>query len=821
MMRDWLLITLAIVFAIVIVSPESFASRGDSYSLDLTNPQKKIFSGSLKLGGTNPQGNTISFTNYYMEMNGKPVLPVMGEFHYSRYPNKYWEEEILKCKAGGVNIIPTYVFWNLHEEEEGVFDWSGDKNLRRFVELCAKNKVWTIVRIGPFCHGEIRNGGLPDWLYGRPFEVRSNDEGYLYYVRRLYNEIGRQLKGLMFKDGGPVISVQLENEYQSSATLWALTYPDQPIEWTVADIEQIKALEGASSPSEKSAAIDAYGSLHIKTLKELAIEAGLTVPIYTATGWGGAAVIEDGTIPVTAAYPYPNWADIAASELYLFKDLQINPDYPPAKYKTERYPSFSSEMGGGMIIKYAHRPIVPPLSVEALVVRALGSGTNAIGYYMYHGGSSPVGKHSFMSDEVCGYPKISYDFQAPLGEFGQVKDSYRCLKTLHLFANEFGPILAPMVTVLPEGAEAIKPTDVTTLRYAARVKGNSGFLFLINFQDHVENKDIENIRFKLKLPREELSLPRKEGFTLKKEVSAILPFNMSLDGALLKYATCQLLTRINNEGQPHYFFYAPEGISPEFAIDRTTIKNVVVTSCQTDTSGSISYIMVRPGTNCLIELTKADGSKVKITTLTREQALNCWKTDLWGKQRVILSEATVMGHDEFVQLQQTANSKIDFSICPDVEGNLTSTSGEIQKKADGIFTNYQITLPKKDIPLEIKRVGKAKAVVKLPAGTMEGLNDIFLKVDYAGDTGMAFIDGKLATDHFFQGSPWWIGLKRFCPDVLEKGMYFYFRPIYKDAKYLVDLPAESVPDFSSGPVIEIRSIEAVGEYQAIISRSGL
>ena len=138
MARHWLLTLLATSFAVVMVSPGSYASRANSYSLDLTNPQKEIFSGHLKLGGSNPQGQTVSFTNYYMEMNGKPVLPVMGELHYSRYPRKYWEEEIRKCKAGGIDIIPTYVFWNLHEEEQGVFDWSGDRDLRRFVELCAK-----------------------------------------------------------------------------------------------------------------------------------------------------------------------------------------------------------------------------------------------------------------------------------------------------------------------------------------------------------------------------------------------------------------------------------------------------------------------------------------------------------------------------------------------------------------------------------------------------------------------------------------------------------------------------------------------------------
>jgi hypothetical protein len=797
MRRHSALIT--VIFVLLGVSVSAF---GKSYSLDLTHPDKEIFRGHLKMGGNNPQGDTISFTNYYMEVNGRPVLPVMGEFQYSRYPECYWEEAILKIKAGGVDIIPTYVFWSHHEEEEGIFDWSGNKNLRRFVELCAKNKVWTIVRIGPYCHGEVRNGALPDWLYGRPFRVRSNDEGYLYYVRRHYNQIGRQLEGLMFEDGGPIIGIQLENEYQHSSSPWELTYKEQPMERTL-----------SSDDPE-----------HMKMLKKLALDAGLVAPIYTATGWGGGVIIEDETLPVTSAYPWPFWTDLEPSVLFLFKDIHKNPDYPPAKYVTERYPSFCAEMGGGMVTTYNRRPIVPAEGLEALVTRSLGSGANGIGYYMYHGGSNPIGRHNFMNEHVC--PKISYDFQAPLGDFGQVRDSYRFLKILHLFLNEFGPILAPMVTVLPEGAEQIVPTDVNTLRYAGRVKGNCGFVFLINFQDHVECRDIEDIKLNLKLDKETISIPQENGFTLRKNTSVILPFNLSLNGVLVKYATAQALTKIENPAPDgsdiaHYFFYAPEGIRPEYALDRSTVRDIEIKDGKAVNDKDHIYITAQPGSGSLIKITGADGSKVSITTLTRRQALNCFKTTLWGKERLILSEALVLDRDEFIQLQQVGSPQMSLSIYPDVEGGLATSTGNIQQSEDGIFASYKITVPEKEIQLNVKPVGKDKAVVEMAPDAMEGLNDIFLKIDYVGDTGMAFIDGRLSTDNFYYGSPWWISLKQFVPDMLDKGMYFYFKPMYESAKYLIDLPAETIPDFSQGPVIELRSIEAIPQYQIVISRKQL
>ena len=814
MRRYFVLVAVVLVF-----SATSFEVFGETYKIDLREPGKEIYRGHLKLGGSNPQGESVSFTNYYMEMNGEPFLPVMGEFHYSRYAERDWEQEILKMKAGGMDIIPTYVFWSLHEEEEGVFDWSGDRNLRRFVELCAKNNVWTIVRVGPFCHGEIRNGGIPDWLYGRPFEVRSNDEEYFYYVKRLYNEIGRQLEGLFFKDGGPIIGVQLENEFQHSASPWALTYPGQPYEWTAAQHDKLKVLEGVGSKEGETSKADPYGELHMKTLKKLAIEAGLIAPLYTATGWGAGAIIENETIPVTSAYPYPNWADIEPSPLYLFKDLQKDPDYPPAKYHTERYPSFSSEMGAGMMVRYTRRPYVPTLSVEAMVVRALGCGANAIGYYMYHGGSTPQGKHSFMSDEAYGYPKISYDFQAPLGEFGQVRESYHSLKLLHLFVNEFGSELAPMVTVLPEGADSIKPTDIDTLRYSARVRGDSGFLFLNNFQDHVENHDIKGIRFELELPGGKLSMPRK-GFVLKKDVAVILPFNMSLGDVLLKYATAQLLTKVDSCEESHYFFFAPEGIGAEYAFDSGRISNINVSGGKVEKKGEITYVKSKAGTDSMIVVTGADGSVVKVTTLTREQALDSYKVKLWGKKHLVISDAMVLGRCEFLQLQQMGCPKISFSIHPDVEGGFASSAGDVEKSSDGIFSRYEIKLAEKDVGMEVERIGENKMVLSFPAEAMDGVNEVFLKIDYVGDTGMAFVDGRLATDNLYYSRPWWIGLKKYVPEVLEKGMYFYFKPLLPDANYIQDLLEGTVPDFSDGPVLEIKSVEAIPEYEVILSKGG-
>ena len=451
---------IAIIVTLLFCANHAFAAENQKIvRFDLRGAHAKPMEGHLDLGGKSANGESISFNSLYMQRNGRPVVPVIGEFHYVRYPEQYWDESLKKMRAGGITVVSTYVLWNIHEEDEGQFDWSGSRNLRQFTELCGKNGLDLIVRIGPFCHAEIRNGGLPDWLYAKPFNVRSNDPQYLRYVERLYEQVGKQLVGLLFKDGGPVIGIQLENEYLHSAAPWAFSYPGQPPEWTVADPNRDLVLEGAAA-KRKAEPHDEVGRKHMTTLKDLARKAGLDVPLYTATGWGNGAIVPDGSIPVTSAYPFPTWSPAAPSLLYLCADLHSHPDYSPVSYQPQRYPSFGAELGGGIMVTYTRRPSVSARSLEALIVRELGSGANAVGYYMYHGGATPRGKHSFFSDEAAGVPKISYDFQAPIGQYGQLAESYGYLKLIHMYLNDFGSRLAPMTTVLPIGTAQIKPTDV-------------------------------------------------------------------------------------------------------------------------------------------------------------------------------------------------------------------------------------------------------------------------------------------------------------------------------------------------------------------------
>lgn len=750
------------------------------YELDMPVKEKTIYSGHLKLGGSNPSGERIEVNSYYMSVGGKPVIPVMGEFHYSRYPECQWEEEILKMKAGGVTVIPTYVFWSIHEEKEGVFNWEGNRNLRKFLSLCQKHNVWTVVRIGPFCHGEIRNGGLPDWLFAKPLEIRSNDANYLKYVKRLYEEIGRQLEGLYYKDGGTIIGTQIENEHQHSAAPWGITYPGEPKDMTSATYDANITMIGVSVQDKKITTAD-LGNLHMKTLKKMAEEAGIQTPLYTATGWGNAAVIGEEAIPVTAAYTYPFWAKPGMSPFCMFKDIQKNPDYAPVRYDTEKYPSFCAEMGVGIQMIYTRRPIVTAKAAEALMVRTLGSGANGIGYYMYHGGSTPkMGPTAFFSDEPMGMPKISYDFQAPLGEFGLEHGSYRALRLLHLFLNDFSSQLAPMETVLPKGYERMTPDNRETLRYAARVRGKSGFVFMVNFQDHdTARVDQKDLCLRLKFADETLRIPSQGTFTLPKDESLILPFNFQMEDALLKYATAQLLLKLDDRGTDHYFFFVPEGIQPEFVFDKTTVAGK---HCYTPEAGLKSTFTVK--TSC--------GKRFKVTTLTREQALNACKIN--GK--LLITSSMVLPEAGRVRLLNMGDPVFRY-----VEYSSAKGFKEQMKEVPSVQPEYTF-----------RKVGSRRLAVRFSGKEYPQVNDYFLRLDYTGDVAMAFLKGELMLDHFYYGAPWQISLKRFQQELTDEELSFYIRPLRKNAPFLSDLPGEAVPDFSKGSVVRVDSVQVVPQY---------
>jgi len=306
-------------------------------------------SGYFKLGTTrNPAGHEISVDSRSLLFDGQPVFPVMGEMHYARVPEAEWRGELLKMKAGGVDIVATYVFWIHHEEVEGQWDWSGQRDLKKFLETCNDVGLKVIVRCGPWCHGEVRNGGFPDWVVAhKDWKLRSTDTNFLAAVKILYAQIAGQLQGEMWKDGGPVIGIQVDNEF-------------------------------GGSPN------------YLMALKKLAVEAGIDVPLYIKTGWPAmrTPVPLGELLPLFGAYPDGFWErglkpmDGSSWENYTFKttrtDTGVGNDTLGNRKEgdtagTEKYPHLTCEVGGGMPASYHRRMNYDPRDMEAVVLTQLGS----------------------------------------------------------------------------------------------------------------------------------------------------------------------------------------------------------------------------------------------------------------------------------------------------------------------------------------------------------------------------------------------------------------------------------------------------------------
>lgn len=774
----------------------------------------------LNMGGANPLGNTIAVNQHYLTLNGRPWVPVMGEFHFSRYPMESWEEELLKMKAGGISVVATYLFWIHHEEVEGQYNWSGACDIRRFVLLCKLHDLLVYPRIGPWAHGECRNGGFPDWLLQRcGSEVRQDSPVYLAHVLRYFKEIGRRLNRLLWKDGGPVIGIQLENE---------LTNNPQ----------------------------------HIQTLKGLAREAGFDVPLYTMTGWGPAEVPDGEVIPVFGGYPDAFWDrqvegwSRSSIRHYFYSSLRddntIGADLRPRaeigdlSYLSE-YPFGTCETGGGMQVSYHRRPRISADDIAALAMVKVGNGSNLQGYYMYHGGANPLGQHSTLQEsQASGYPNdlpvINYDFQAPIGQYGQVRESYHALRPLHLFLHDFGDRLAPLSPHLPASMPA-SVDDRKTLRWCLRSDGSQGFLFINNHQRIESLPDQLGIRFSVTLDGEKITLPSRP-VDIPSGLYTFWPLNFNLNGALLKYATAQPICQLSLEDGPCYVFASASGIASEFVFDEQSVIKIDAPSGQQERKNKLmSLTGLIPGPDCLIRLTCANGTSVSILLLDHILARQLYKLNVWGRERLFLCGESLYVDGSTLHVQST-DPEMVFSVYPAPRSVEGARGHGLTANCYGIFTRYRIPTPAVQIHIEVHhtqaggpcqtvRIGPAGVAqppedaafaaadilqVKFPLGGLDDVHEALLITDYVGDCARAYMGENLIDDHFYYGSSWEVGLGRFKPEILQKGLSLHFIPLLPDAP--IYFPPESLPEFGNvDDYLHVKSVTIKPVYDTTISAS--
>lgn len=624
------------------------------YTIDASHVNTTVRSGHLKMGNPGPAGKQLEVNNRYLTLNGKPIIPVMGEMHFSRVPQSRWRETILKMKACGVNIIATYAFWIHHEESEGQFDWTGNKDFRAFIQLCASEGLWVYPRIGPWSHGEVRNGGTPDWmLLKKNIQDRSNDPVYQYYADRWYGELAAQMKGLLYKDGGPVIGVQLENEYRRGKG----------------------------------------GEAHILWLKQTALKHGIDVPLYTVTGWGNASVPANEVLPLYGAYPDEPWASNLERSVGC-ENFRFTPFRDDSKIgngagnKAEQaadnntYPYFTCETGVGIENTEHRRLDIGALDGLTLITQKIGSGSNLPGYYMFAGGSNPVGLFSTLQEDKkeTGYynsnPVISYDFQAAIRESGALNASYYQVKKLHYFLNEFGNTLAPMQSAFPASDSG--------LSYVVRADEQSAYLFGINYcRNHVQ-APVKGVQFSIQLAHEKIVFPLRP-VTITDSSVFIWPLHFVMDGAVLQYATAQPLCHIGHQ----WVFIQDAVAAPELSFDAATVEKIEPGNGKLQRLDERYVITgLRPGMDCVVTVYTKGGGMQQLVLLSEAEALQAWLFEGRNGKQLIVSAA---------DLYQENNHLVIHSKQREVVVNVLGYMGSRKPgffgdgKQHGAFTSFTAT----------------------------------------------------------------------------------------------------------------------------------
>jgi len=369
------------------------------------NSRAGVLIAALLLIGCLTSAQTSSVHKFRIEgdhfvLDGKPFQIISGEMHYARIPREYWRDRLKKARAMGLNTVSTYVFWNAHEPKPRLYDFSGSLDVAAFIRMAQEEGLWVILRPGPYSCAEWDLGGFPAWLFREPgIVLRSTDEKFLAPAERWLKRLGQEVAPLQLARGGPILAVQVENEYGSFG--------------------QDKA--------------------YVKRVRDALVNAGFTDSLlFTADG---GDQLPDGTLPdVHAAVNFgPGDAQKEFAKL--------------GKFRPGR-PMFNSEYWDGWFDHWGEHHHGTDAAQQAKEIDWILSHGYSINLYMFHGGTS----FGFMSganwDHQTYEPDVtSYDYDSPVSESGALTKKFYAFR--EVIAKH-----RPGVT-LPDPPERLPVIDVS------------------------------------------------------------------------------------------------------------------------------------------------------------------------------------------------------------------------------------------------------------------------------------------------------------------------------------------------------------------------
>ncbi len=336
--------------------------------------------------------NTFTTGDKTFLLNGKPFVVKAAEIHYPRIPRQYWEHRIKMCKALGMNTICIYIFWNIHEQREGVFDFKGQNDVAEFCRLAKKNGMYVIVRPGPYVCAEWEMGGLPWWLLKKKdIRLREQDPYFMSCVDRFEKHVAEQLAPLTIQRGGPIIMVQVENEYGSYGENKA--YISQ-IRDTLRKYWDIKS--DNTTPSQQTTLFQCDWNSNFE-------KNGLDDLTWTMN-FGTGAKIDD--------------------QFRRLRELRPNA------------PLMCSEFWSGWFDKWGARHETRPAKDMVAGIDEMLSKGISFSLYMTHGGTS-FGHWAGANSPGFAPDVTSYDYDAPINEYGEPTEKYWLLrKTLQKYSDK-------------------------------------------------------------------------------------------------------------------------------------------------------------------------------------------------------------------------------------------------------------------------------------------------------------------------------------------------------------------------------------------------
>ena len=705
------------------------------------------------------RSDRIRLTNRFVEIDGAPSIPVSGEIHYSRVPRSQWEERLRLMKAGGITVVATYVIWIHHEEHQGQPRFNDNLDVAAFVDLCRFVGLDVVLRIGPWCHGEVRNGGFPDWVQSSETVLRTNDPGYLDLVRTWFSALGAQLASRCAATR-PVIGIQLENELY-----------DQPE--------------------------------HIRTLKQLARNAGLVAPVWTATAWGGAQLPEGEVLPLYGGYGDGFWVDADAGwdptfrAHYFFSDTWDDPgigadlrgDNPGVNASGSEaligtmFPAATCEIGGGMATTYHRRPRPSALDIAAVAHTKIGNGSAWQGYYMFAGGTNPAGDVGLQESHATGYPndlpRFDYDFAAPISASGQLAGSFAALRSQHAFLAAFGDSLATMPSSLPDHLPT-SVDDTSTLRWALRSNGESGVIFVGWHQPHVPLPALDGIQFRITLDGNVVEFPL-EPVDIPAGTLARWPVRLPLGSGRVDWATASLVSVLSpNEQRPTLVLQAEHGIPIDIALGNGGLLSLLPESTAS-LEQHAGYARLTFGDESVAVLTLDDGS-ADIVVLSPEVVANAWVLDTArGRELLLSSDPTWVSESGALEVRSSSTPDTQRYIprqrtfaavpfhTPARPGGITELAVTKLTQAPPPASGYGESSGRQSAPgddpklASIYRLESPSASTAAATAAAESITRL-LSIDWEGDVAQLAVNGIVIADRFWDGSNWTVALENLPSD---------------------------------------------------------